>query len=120
MSVINLKSGSLRPTRARALVLMGCVLGIGSSMAYATPATDDVPSVAVKYSALDLATDDAASMLFTRIATAAQAVCPDASPRNLSAYAHSKMCQSEAIARAVHDVRSPRLAAVYSVRASRG
>jgi UrcA family protein len=120
MSVINLKSGSRRPARLRALVLVGCVLGIGSSMAHATPATEGVPSVAVKYSALDLATDDGAGRLFTRIATAAQAVCPDASPRNLSAYAHSKMCQSEVIARAVHDVRSARLAAVYSAHASRG
>jgi UrcA family protein len=120
MSTINLKSESMRPTRVRALVLVGCALAIGSTMAHASPATADAPSITVKYSDLNLATDAGAHELYSRIATAARSVCPDADIRDLGAFASSKTCQSEAIARAVQDVRNPRLAAVYSARTNRG
>jgi UrcA family protein len=120
MSSISLKGESVRRSHVQALVLAGCVFCIGSNMAYAAPATADVPSIAVSYSALDLATDEGARNLYSRIAAAGRAVCPQADFRNLSAYARAKTCQSEAIARAVRDVRSPRLAAVYSARAHHG
>jgi UrcA family protein len=120
MSAINLKSESMWATGVRALVLVGCVLGVGSSMAHAAPATDDVPSVTVQYSAFDLASDEGARNLYRRIANAAQAVCPDANPHDLNGFVRSKSCQAEAIARAVRDVHSPRLAAVYSTRTNHG
>ena len=69
---------------------------------------------------LNLATDVGAHELYSRIAMAARAVCPDANIRDLGAFSSSKMCQSEAIARAVQDVRNPRLAAGYSARTNRG
>ena len=73
MSAINLNSQSMRAARVRALVLVGCALGIGSSMAYAAPATDEVPAIKVEYSAFDLASDEGAHNLYRRIANAAQA-----------------------------------------------
>jgi UrcA family protein len=120
MSAIKVTGQSMRSMRVRALVLVGCVLGIGSSLAHAAPATEAAPSVKVQYSAFDLASDEAASNLYRRIATAAQTVCPDASPHDLNAFTRSRSCQSEAIARAVRDVRSPRLAEVYNARANHG
>ena len=121
MSSISLKSESLPRSRARALSLAGFALVcIGSGMAYGAPPTVDTPSIVVSYSALDLATDEGARNLYSRIAAAGRAVCPDASFRDLSAYARAKACQSEAVARAVHDVRSPRLAAVYNAHARHG
>jgi UrcA family protein len=120
MSAINLTNLSSLPARLRALALVGCVLGMGSSMAHAATTADDVPSVAVQYSASDLSSDEGARNLYRRIATAAQAVCPNADPRDLDAFAVSKSCQSEAIARAIHDVRSPRLAAVSATRGHNG
>jgi len=119
MSAINLKSESMRPTRIRASLLVACALAIGSSMANAAPALD-VPSATVKYSDLNLTTDEGAHQLYKRISAAARVVCPDADLRDLSAFASSKTCQSEAIARAVRDVRSPRLAAVYDARTHHG
>jgi UrcA family protein len=89
-------------------------------MTYAAPATDDVLSVTVKYSDLDLATDEGASKLYSRIATAAHVVCPEPNSRDLRAFASGKTCQSEAIARAVRDVHSPRLAAAYSAHTNHG
>lgn len=120
MSAINITNRSSLPTRLRAAVLVGCVFAIGSSMAHAATTTDDVLSVAVQYSAIDLSSDDGARNLYHRIATAAQAVCPNADPRDLDAFAQSKSCQSEAIARAVRDIRSPRLAAVSGKRTNNG
>ena len=119
MSAINLKSESMRPARIRASLLVVCALAIGSSMANAAPALD-VPSATVKYSDLNLTTDNGAHQLYKRISAAARVVCPDADLRDLSAFASSKTCQSEAIARAVRDVRSPRLAAVYGARTHHG
>src|ERR1700683_136578 len=102
MSAITFNSQSARSTRVRALVLVGCVLGIGSSMAHAVTATEDVPSVTVQYSALDLTSDEGARILYRRIATAAQAVCPQADARDLDGFARSKSCRSEAIVRVTH------------------
>jgi UrcA family protein len=116
MSAINLTNLPSLPIRLRALVLIGCVLGVGSSMAHAATTADEVPSVAVQYSTIDLSSDEGALNLYRRIATAAQAVCPNADPRDLDAFALSKSCRSEAIARAIRDVRSPRLAAVSATR----
>jgi UrcA family protein len=120
MSAIPVKDQSMRPTRVRALLLVGCVLGIGSSMAHAATATEDVPSVMVQYSALDLNSDEGARNLYRRITTAARAVCPEADQRDLGGFAQSKACRSEAIARAVRDIHSPRLAALNSARTTRG
>ena len=120
MSAINLTNVSSLPTRLRAWLLVGCALGLGSSMAHAATAADDVPSATVRYSATDLSSDEGARNLYLRIARAAQAVCPNADPRDLGALALSKSCQSEAIARAVRDSRSPRLAAVSGMRTNNG
>jgi UrcA family protein len=119
MSAFKPKGEFTRSTRVRALVLIGCALGIGSSMAHAARAPD-VPSKTVKYSDLNLATDEGALELYSRIATAARAVCPDPDLRDLRTFANSERCQSEAIARAVHDVHSPRLAAMYNTRTNHG
>ena len=120
MPAINLKNESMRPTRMRALLLVGCVLGIGSGMAHAASPVGDVQSVTVKFSDLNLATDAGADMLYRRIAAAARAVCPDPNIRDLRAFASNEACRSEAIARAVRDVSSPRLAAVYSAHTNQG
>jgi UrcA family protein len=119
MSAIKLNSESMRRARVRALVLVGSALAIGSSLAQAGPAID-TPAVTVKYSELDLATDEGASKLYNRIATAARVACPDSNSRDLRASASGKACQSEAIARAVRDVHSPRLAEAYNAHTSHG
>jgi len=110
-----------RKVQGRFLPLVSFALFcVGSSMAYAEPAVTDIPSIVVSFSALDLTTDEGARKLYGRIAAAGRAVCPDADFRNLGAYARAKSCQSEAIARAVRDVHSTRLATVYSEHANHG
>jgi UrcA family protein len=120
MSAIEPMNEPLRQVRVRALMLAGCLLAIASSMAHAVTITDGVPSVTVKYSDLNLSTDEGATRLYTRIRGAAREVCPDTNPRDLKTFADSKACQSAAIARAVREIQSPRLAAVYSTRTNQG
>lgn len=120
MSAIDRTSEPMRQMRVRALVLAGCLLAMASSMAQAGPRTDDVPSVTVKYSDLNLSTDEGARRLYARISGAARNVCPEPSLLDLKALASTEACQSAAIARAVREVRSPRLAALYSAHANQG
>lgn len=120
MSSIEPMNEPLRQVRVRALMLAGCLLALASSMAHAVTITDGVPSVTVKYSDLNLSTDEGASRLYTRIRSAARDVCPDTSSHDLKAFANGEACQATAIARAVREVQSPRLAAVYSTRMNQG
>jgi UrcA family protein len=116
----NLKRESTKAVRMHAFLLVGCLLPISASLANTVPPRADIPSMKVSYSALDLATDEGARNLYGRIAKAARAVCPDEGVRDLNTFAFARTCQAEAIARAVRDVRNPRLAALYSARTGHG
>jgi len=120
MTAINPKSESARRTLARATTLVGCLLAVASSMTHAATATGDVPSVVVKYGDLNLSTKEGTHSLYGRITSAARQVCERPDLRDLATFAASRQCESAAIARAVSDVHSPRLAAVYAMRTKRG
>ncbi len=81
---------------------------------------DDPPAVAVSYGDLNIDTERGARILLERIQAAARGVCPAADGRNLSAWATSRHCIREAVARAVRQVGSPLLAALYSGRTTHG
>ena len=69
-------------------------------------------SVAVRYTALDLTTQQGADALYRRIQEAAAEVCPLVNPAELSRYVKAVQCRNQAIERAVESVHSPLLAAV--------
>jgi len=116
MIAFNLQRENMRQARARTVMLASCILVVGSSMTHAAPAARDVPSVAVQYGDLNLATEEGAHRLYGRIATAAHKVCERQNSRDLQTFAATKTCESAAIARAVNDVHSPGLAATYAMR----
>lgn len=118
------------PSRSKSLLLAaaaGAVLIAAAPFrASASPADEPmsgtlgeaVPAVAVSYGDLNVASERGARILLERIRLAAGAVCPQVSdPRDLSHVAMRNRCVREAIARAVEQVGSPRLAAVYSASA---
>jgi UrcA family protein len=92
---------------------------LAPSLANAATA-DAVPTVTVRYSDLDLRSDAGSAVLYARLVSAAHQVCPAADNRNLGALAAVRACERQAIANAVRDVNSPKLAAIYSARARRG
>jgi UrcA family protein len=88
---------------------------------YVVATTEGGPAVAVKYSDLDLRTERGARILLERIQLAADQVCPPAADsRSLSRVEARAACEKDAIARAVDQVGSPRLAAVFSAQSRHG
>ena len=112
--------------RVRTALLVGCSLAgtLGVAQA-ATPndsvtLSDRVPTAVVNYGDLNLATEDGARTLYHRLTVAAQTVCPIQDARSLAQAALSHTCRAEAVARAVHQVNSPQLAALSAERSNRG
>jgi UrcA family protein len=91
-------------------------LALGVATVQAEPQTDITGAlvVHVRYDDLNLASPDGAKTLYRRIRAAAKEVCPQGGPQeDLTRYAISQTCQSQAIERAVHEVHDPRLAALH-------
>jgi UrcA family protein len=122
MTAATFKTVSNRVNSRRLTVLAGCLLAGTLSVAQAASpeATDaGVPTLVVSYGDLNLSTTEGNAALLQRITTAARRVCPLEDSRNLARAAYSNSCRAEAVARAVHDINSPQLAAL-AVRSNRG
>jgi UrcA family protein len=79
----------------------------------AQPATEPTQTT-LYYSLRDLSTDQGTRALYQRIVTAARTVCPGYDSADLAAFAYSRQCGQQALARAVRQIGNARLAAVYS------
>ena len=93
------------------------VLALGLTVAFApvarADAAADVPTLEVSYTDLDIATEQGARALYRRISTAARQVCPRGEGSIVPKLNDiSRTCIRDAIARAVREVNSPRLAEV--------
>ncbi|HXZ60145.1 MAG TPA: UrcA family protein [Steroidobacteraceae bacterium] len=107
----------LRTAAALAVLAAGTALGaVGSAHA----ATADAPALRVRYSDLNLSTEQGSLALYGRIVDAARQVCAVDDIRDLQAVAAAKACREQAIAQAVRDVNSPMLASVYAERLRQG
>ena len=111
----------------RIAVLVGgsLLLGTLGVAQAATPAntvtiSNEVPSVTVRYGDLNLATEAGAHKLYQRLSAAAQEVCPSEDQRSLALFAYNRTCRANAIARAVHQINSPQLAALHAEHVNRG
>ena len=106
-------------TVASKLVL--AVAGLVASVTgFAATADADVPSVAVRYDDLNLATSAGVNKLYQRISAAARQVCPDVYSRDPHVSMAGQHCQAAAVAKAVGEVNSPSLASLHAARVSRG
>jgi hypothetical protein len=59
-------------------------------------------------------------MLYGRIVAAARQVCPSSDTRNLTWLAAQRACEAKAVAQAVQQVNSPKLAATYMAHTRQG
>jgi UrcA family protein len=91
-------------------------IGIAASFAHAATPDADVPSASVSYSDLNLSTEQGSRVLYQRIVSAAQQVCPSSTGPDARQLAKSRQCVADAIERAVSDVKNPKLAAVLAAR----
>ncbi|MDE2264114.1 MAG: UrcA family protein, partial [Gammaproteobacteria bacterium] len=88
------------------------LLGSPAMAGAAQPAA--APQATVYYDFRDLSTDQSARALYERIVSAARTVCPGYDSRDLGAFAESRECQRQAVARAVREIGNARLAAVHT------
>jgi UrcA family protein len=111
------RGGRLRTAMAFTVLAAGTAIGaVGGAHA----ANVDSPALTVRYSDLDLSTEQGSLALYGRIVAAARQVCTVEGIVDLRAVAAMKDCREQAIARAVRDVNSPKLAAVYAERLRHG
>jgi UrcA family protein len=81
--------------------------------------TDDPPTMVVKYSAQDLATQRGLNDLYHRLVLAAKRVCPEVPFHDLSLQARVAQCQDQAVARAIRQIDNAQLAALYAAAHSK-
>ena len=109
--------GRLRFAMAFAVLATCTAIGaVGSAHA----AGADAPTLTVRYSDLDLSTQQGALVLYGRIVAAAYRVCAADNMLDLNAMATARVCREEAIAKAVRNVNSTMLASVYAERHGHG
>jgi UrcA family protein len=108
-----------RPKITLLMVLCGVVGAAASGAVSAASAADDVPRQVVKYSPAALSTDAGVRSLYHRIVSAAAEVCPLPSGSRLVTTAVAE-CRAQSVARAVHQIDNPRLAALYAASSKSG
>lgn len=111
------RGGRMRTAMAfTVLAACGAIGAVGSAHA----ANADSPALMVRYSDLNLSTEQGSLALYGRIVAAAHKVCTAEGIRDLKAVAAVNGCREQAIAQAVRDVNSPMLASVYAERLRHG
>ena len=108
-----------RPRITLLIVLCGVVGAAASSAVSAASVADDVPRQVVRFSPDTLNTDTGVRSLYRRIVKAAEEVCPVTPGTRLISTA-VKECRAQSVARAVHQIDNPRLAALYAASSKRG
>ena len=117
MSALRVSRSPLVATLAASVAVAGLLsAGVASAGDSGASSTVEVAQVVVGYADLDLDTERGAAALQRRIAAAARQVCGAPSPRDLRMYQKARDCMAAAIARAVEDVGSPRLAKLHAGR----
>ena len=96
--------------------LLATSLSSLASVSASTATEDDQPSRVVKFADLDLTHSPGVAVLYTRIRSAAKAVCLPEYNWVMEMRAISDRCRKQAIERAVADVNAPALTAYYQGR----
>lgn len=108
--------GRLRTAMAFTVLACTALGAVGSAHA----ATAGSPAITVRYTDLNLSTEQGSLALYRRIVAAAHQVCVVEGISDPRAVVAARSCREQAIARAVRDVNSPMLAAVHAERLRHG
>jgi len=98
---------------AIAVAIFATAIGIPASHAQVVSIESDVPTVSVKYSDLNLATEHGSRVLYNRLETAAQRVCPRVGyVTELRRNRDARDCITASVERAAKQIQSPKFAEV--------
>ena len=93
--------------------VVATTLCVSASQAQVSTKDGDIPSIAVRYSDLNLATEEGSRVLYSRLVAAAQQVCPQKGyVMELRQNRDAQRCIVSSVEQAVKQVRSPQLAQV--------
>ncbi|MGQ0836408.1 MAG: UrcA family protein [Gammaproteobacteria bacterium] len=92
---------------------------VGAENAVAGPASDEPPSVTIRYSHLDLAKPAGAESLYRRIQAAARTVCGVNKSKELRQIVFAKDCYTATVANAVATINKPLVTALHRSKAVR-
>jgi UrcA family protein len=95
------------------VTIMISTLTFGYQLANATSFQDNVPSVVVHFTDLDLTHRDGVAVLYRRLKSAAETVCAAQNGRDLGSQTRFKVCWQGALSTAVTKVDQPALTAHY-------
>ncbi len=110
------------PKVTLAMILCGIVSAAGMAAASAASAATqdaDVPSKGVKYDSVSLLTDTGAHVVYRKIVSAAESVCP-ANPGSMILSGAVQQCRAQAVATAVMKGNNSRLAAIHASVSRKG
>jgi len=93
-------------------------LTLGFQSADAAP-PQDVPSIVVRFSDLDVSGNEGATALYRRLKGAAETVCAPLDDREVARHMAFKACVQRAISTAVAQVNRPALTRYYEAKANR-
>jgi UrcA family protein len=100
------------------LIAAAAAAGIGFAAAAGAQSTDQVPNLVVRYRPASLDTDSGVRQLYSRLVSAAEAVCVQPDGRVPSAAVVE--CRKQAVARAVAQIHNSRLATMSAGYAKMG
>jgi UrcA family protein len=109
-----------RPTITLLMVLCGVVSATAAGAVSAATVPDEVPRLVVRYPADSLETEGGARVLYRRLLRAAEEVCPANSADHPFLSSGVRHCREQAVAHAVYEIGSPRLAAVHAASTRSG
>jgi UrcA family protein len=115
MSTMTTSTHPIHPRGLIATAILSALISSFSAVCSAAGAAD-VPQAVVKYADLDISTSQGAATLFSRIRSAAEAVCLPVDQRDLATMFLRKQCVKQAIEGAVAKVNQPALSAVYAAK----
>jgi UrcA family protein len=111
---------SSSPRLARLVVATATACALAALPLVPATAAPQQRSITVRYDDLNLGADRGVRTLYARLQRAAEQVCPDVYTRDPARASQAHACQAEAIAAAVAQVQSPRLAALHARGTARG
>jgi UrcA family protein len=107
----SLLKGNAMTNLKSVLVAAVAAAGIGFAAAAGAQATDQVPTLVVRYNPASLDTDSGVRHLYVRLVAAAERVCVQPEDSRLPGTAVLE-CRKQAVAKAVAQIHNPRLAAI--------
>ena len=100
---------------AATIVIIAVVAGVPASHAEDVATRSDVPSIAVKYSDLNLATEEGARILYRRLEAAATKVCPEIGyVTELRQNREARQCIAASVEGAAKQIQSAQFAKVVA------